>query len=95
MTSVRGNTDSATDSLDQLKHAAAPAIKEGRRRARVLLDKGGDLIDSISTRASETTADLGKGLLGYAKKNPLTALLLAVGAGALLVSATKSIHSRR
>lgn len=97
MTSVNADTlrDSASDALDQLQHAAAPAIKAGKRQARVLLDHSGELIDTVSTRAGETATDLGKSLIAYTKKNPLTALLLAVGAGALLISAAKSSQSRR
>jgi hypothetical protein len=97
MTSANADTlrDSASNALDQLQSAAAPAIKEGKRQAGVLLDQGGELIDTVSTRASETAADLGKSLVAYTKKNPLIALLLAVGAGALLVSAAKSMQSRR
>jgi hypothetical protein len=97
MTSANIDTlrDSASDALDQLQCAAAPAIKEGKRQARVLLYQGGELIDTVSTRASETAADLGKSVIAYTKKNPLIALLLAVGAGALLISAAKSMQSRR
>jgi hypothetical protein len=97
MTSANADTlrDSASDALDQLQRAAAPAIKEGKRQARVLLDQSGELIDTVGTRAGETATDLGKSLIAYTKKNPLIALLLAVGAGALLVSAAKSMPSRR
>ena len=96
MTSANADTvrDSASDTLDQLQRAAAPAVKEGKRQAGALLDQGGELIESVATRAGETAADLGKSLIAYTKKNPLTALLLAVGAGALLVSAAKTMRSR-
>ena len=60
-----------------------PALNEGKRQPGVLLDQGGELIYTVSTRGSETAADLGKGLMAYTRKNPLTALLLAVGAGAV------------
>jgi hypothetical protein len=104
MTSVNADTlrDSASGALDKLRRAAAPALKaaapalkEGKRQAGALLDQGGEVIDTVSTRASKTTANLGKGLITYTRKNPLTALLLAVGAGALLVGAAKAMHSRR
>jgi hypothetical protein len=96
MTSANVDTlrDSASNALDQLQRAANPAIKEGKRRAGVLLDQGSALVDTVSTRAGETATDLGKSLIAYTKKNPLTALLLAVGAGALLLSAAKSRQSR-
>jgi hypothetical protein len=87
--------DSASDAGDQLQRGAAPAIKEGKRQAGVLLDQSGELINTISTRAGETVANLGTSVISYTKKNPLTALLLAVGAGALLISATRSLQSRR
>ena len=97
MTTVKADTlrDSASDALDQLGRAAAPAIKEGKRQAEVVLDQSGELIDAFSTRASETADDLRKGISAYTKKNPLTALLLAVGTGALLINAAKSMQSRR
>lgn len=97
MTSASTDTfrDSAADALDQLQRAAVPAIKEGKRQARVLLDQSGELMDTASVRAGEAATNLGKSLIAYTKKNPLIALLLAVGAGALLVSAGKSIPSRR
>ena len=97
MSSVNADTlrDSASEALDQLQRAAAPTIQEGKRQAGALLDQSSELIDRVSTRASETAADLGKAIIAYTKKNPFTALLLAVGAGALLISVTKSMQSRR
>jgi uncharacterized BrkB/YihY/UPF0761 family membrane protein len=97
MTSVNAERlrDSGSDTLDQLQRAAAPAIKVGKRRAGVLLDQAGELIDTVGTRTSESAADLAKGIIDFTKKNPFTALLLAVGAGALLVSAAKSMQAQR
>jgi len=97
MTSANVDTlrDSASDALDQLQRATAPTIKKGKRQAGALRDQSAELIDTVSTRASETVTDLGKSVIAYTKKNPLIALLLAVGAGALLVSAARSMQSRR
>jgi|GEM_PF-5286128 hypothetical protein len=86
---------SASDARDQIQGAAAPAIKEGKRQAGILLDQSGELIDEVSTRALDTAADLGKSVISFTKKNPLTALLLAVGTGALLIGVTRSLQSRR
>ena len=93
MTSANADTvrDSASDALQQLRRAATPAINEGKRQAGVLLDQSGDLIGTVR----ETAADLGTGLIAYTKKNPLMALALAVGVGALLLSAARSTQSRR
>jgi hypothetical protein len=97
MTSVDANTlnDSASGSLGQAHRAADPAIKEGKRQAGVLLDQSRDLVDRATRRASETAAEMGKNVIAASKKNPLTALLLAVGAGVILVIASKSMQSRR
>jgi hypothetical protein len=96
MTSAHTDTlaKSASDSIDQFQRAAGPAIEQGKRQAGVLLDRGGDLLDTVSARAGETAAGLSKSLIAYTKKNPLLALLLAVGAGALLVSAARSRSGR-
>jgi len=87
--------DSASDAGDKLQRAAAPAIKEGKRQAGVLVDQSGDLIERVSSQAGDIASTLGKSVISYTKKNPLAALLLAVGAGALLIGASRSLQSRR
>ncbi len=87
--------NSASDARDQIQGAAAPAVKEGKRQAGILLDQSGQLIDEVGTRAVATAADLGKSVISFTKKNPLAALLLAVGTGALLIGVTRSLQSRR
>jgi hypothetical protein len=54
-----------------------------------------DTLRDIATTALDQATDIGDELLAYTKKHPLTAMLLALGAGALLISAAKSVHSRR
>jgi ElaB/YqjD/DUF883 family membrane-anchored ribosome-binding protein len=87
--------DSASDTGDRLQRAADSKIQEGKRQAGALVDQSGDLINKAGTRAGEAAADLGRRVISYTKENPLTALLLAVGAGALLIGATRSRQSRR
>jgi hypothetical protein len=53
------------------------------------------LLGTVSAGTSEAVAHLANSLVAFTKKKPLVALLLAVGAGALLVSAAKSAPSRR
>jgi hypothetical protein len=60
-----------------------------------VLEQSGEILGDVSDRAIETATDLSKSLVSYTKKNPVTALLLVVGAGALLVSAAKAIRSQR
>ena len=86
---------SASDALDSVQSAAAPAIKEGKRQAGVLIHQSGDLINSVTKQAGETAADIANAVVEYTKKNPFVALLLAVGAGALLLAAAKTVQSRR
>jgi ElaB/YqjD/DUF883 family membrane-anchored ribosome-binding protein len=86
--------DTATEAIDQVKRAAAPAIKQGKRQVGSLIDQGGDLLDTVNDEAADAAAQLGKRLFSYTKQSPLTALLLAAGVGALLISAVRSIQSR-
>jgi hypothetical protein len=92
MTSISADTikAAASDAVDQLQRAATPALKQGTREAGILLDHSGALIESVRSGLGETASQLGNSLVAYTKKNPLIVLLLAVGAGALLVSAAKS-----
>ncbi|MDP9082571.1 MAG: hypothetical protein M3N50_02225 [Pseudomonadota bacterium] len=87
--------DSASDTFEDLKRAARPAMEAGTRQAGALLDQGGELIDTIRSHAGDTVTTLQKRIVAYTKDHPLTALLLAVGVGAALLSAAKSMHSRR
>ncbi len=87
--------DGISDRVDQVRRSTAPVVKRAKRQAGVLLEQGGEIVSDISDRAIETATDISKSLVSYTKKNPVTALLLALGAGALLVSAVRSIRSQR
>jgi ElaB/YqjD/DUF883 family membrane-anchored ribosome-binding protein len=87
--------DSISDRMDQVRRSAAPVVKRAKRKAGVLLDQSGEILSDVSDRAIETATDISKSVVSFTKKNPITALLLALGAGALLVSAAKSIRSHR
>jgi ElaB/YqjD/DUF883 family membrane-anchored ribosome-binding protein len=96
MSSANADTlrKSTSDAVDQLQRAARPVLKEGKRQATSLLAQSGELLDSVGTQANKTGVALIKSLTAYTKKNPLTALAMAVGVGALFVGA-KSMRSRR
>jgi hypothetical protein len=97
MTSAKVSSliDSAADVLEQLQRAANAGAKDSKRRAGLVLDQSGELLGTVSAGTSEAVAHLANSLVAFTKKKPLVALLLAVGAGALLVSAAKSAPSRR
>jgi hypothetical protein len=92
---VDATVDGISDRMDQVRRSAAPAVERAKRQAGVLLEQSSEILSDVSDRAIETATDISKSLVSYTKKNPITALLLALGAGALLVSAVKSIRSRR
>jgi ElaB/YqjD/DUF883 family membrane-anchored ribosome-binding protein len=92
---VDATVDGISDRMDQVRRSTAPVVKRAKRQAGVLLEQSGEILSDVSDRAMETATDISKSLVSYTKKNPITALLLALGAGALLVSAAKSIRSHR
>jgi len=92
---VDATVDGISDRMDQVRRSTAPVVKRAKRQAGVLLEQSGEILSDVSDRAIETATDISKSLVSYTKKNPITALLLALGAGALLVSAVKSIRSQR
>jgi hypothetical protein len=83
--------DSATDAVDQVQRAAGSAIKRGKRQAGRLFDQGGELIDEVSAKATKAR----KSVIAYTQEKPLIALLIAAAAGAIVMSAAKSLQSRR
>jgi ElaB/YqjD/DUF883 family membrane-anchored ribosome-binding protein len=92
---VDATVDGISDRMDQVRRSTAPVVKRAKRQAGALLEQSGEILSDVSDRAIETATDISKSLVSYTKKNPITALLLALGAGALLVSAAKSIRSHR
>jgi ElaB/YqjD/DUF883 family membrane-anchored ribosome-binding protein len=92
---VDAAVDGISDRMDQVRRSAAPVVKRAKRKAGVLLDQSGEILSDVSDRAIETATDISKSVVSFTKKNPITALLLALGAGALLVSAARSIRSHR
>lgn len=89
-TNVHALKNSASDVLDEM----GKSLKRGKRQAGVLIDQGGELIDTISSRATDMASDLSRSVVHYTKKNPRTALLLALGAGVLLLSAVRAVQPR-
>jgi ElaB/YqjD/DUF883 family membrane-anchored ribosome-binding protein len=92
---VDATVDGISDRMDQVRRSTAPVVKRAKRQAGLLLEQSGEILSDVSDRAIETANDISKSLVSYTKKNPITALLLALGVGALLVSAAKSIRSQR
>jgi hypothetical protein len=89
-TNVHALKSSSSDVFDQV----GKSLKKGRRQANVLIDQGGEFIDTVSTRATDIASDLSRSVVRYTKKNPRTALLLALGAGVLLLSAVRAVQPR-
>jgi hypothetical protein len=92
---VDATVDRISDRMDQVRRSTAPVVNRTKRQAGVLLGQSGEILNDVSDRAIETATALSKSLVSYTKKNPITALLLVIGAGALLVNAAKAIHSQR
>jgi hypothetical protein len=92
---VDATVDRISDRMNQVRRSTAPVVKRAKRQSGVLLEQGGEILSNVSDRAIETATDISKSLVSYTKKNPVTALLLVLGAGALLVSAAKSIRWQR
>jgi hypothetical protein len=91
MNAAKELRNSATDAVDQVQRAASTAIKEGKRQAGRLFDQGGELIDEMSTQARKAR----KSVVAYTRAKPLIALLIAAAAGAIVMSAAKSVQSRQ
>jgi hypothetical protein len=87
--------DTAVDAMGEVRRAAAPAVKKTKRKAGALIAESGALLDAAASRTRDTASDIGEGLIAYTKKHPITALLLALGAGALLVGAANAVRSPR
>ena len=83
------------DKVDDLRGEAAPALKKAVSRAQSMSRQGIDTISDMASQARDAASNASDSLLAYTRKNPVTALAIAVASGALLYAAVKAFTPSR
>jgi ElaB/YqjD/DUF883 family membrane-anchored ribosome-binding protein len=83
------------DKIGDLRSDAAPALKKAVSRAQSMSRQGADAIGDVVSQARDAASNASDSLVAYTRKNPVTALAIAVASGALLYAAVKAITSLR
>ena len=97
--SITGNLSkygqTIADKVDDLRGDAAPALKKAVSRAQSMSRQGIDTISDMASQARDAASNASDSLVTYTRKNPVTALAIAVASGALLYAAVKAFTSSR
>ena len=79
------------DKIGDLRSDAAPALKKAVRRAQSMSRQGADAVGEVVSQAR----DASESIVAYTRKNPVTALAIAIASGALLYAAVKALTPSR
>lgn len=81
---VNGAFDSLADSVQDLRHQAAPALERGIERAGALRQRGIDSVRHGTRQLRETAHSGAEHARGYVRDEPFKALLIAAATGAIV-----------
>jgi len=88
--SAQNATDQMLDKLsskvDDVGSQAAPLLDEAPDQARKLMQQGREALHDTSQMLKERATQASELAVGYAKDEPMKAMLIAAGVGALLMS---------
>jgi hypothetical protein len=89
------NGQTIADKIGDLPGDVAPALKKAVSRAQSMSRQGIDAVGDIASQARDAASNASDSLVAYTRKNPVTALAIAVASGALLYAAVKAFTSSR
>jgi ElaB/YqjD/DUF883 family membrane-anchored ribosome-binding protein len=89
------NAQTIADKIDDLRGDAVPALKKAVSRAQSMSRQGIDAISDMASQARDTASNASDSLVAYTRKNPVTALAIAVASGALLYAAVRALIPSR
>jgi ElaB/YqjD/DUF883 family membrane-anchored ribosome-binding protein len=87
--------NSITGNLSKNRSDAAPALKKAVGRAQSMSRQSIDAISDMASQARDAASNAADSLVAYTRKNPVTALAIAVASGALLYAAVKAFTPSR
>ena len=77
--------DKGSDKVDEAKGGVAPWLDRAENESGKLLQQGREMVNDASQKVRESAAQASDKAVGYTKDEPVKALLIAAGVGALLM----------
>ena len=77
--------DKAADKVDEVKSNVAPMLDKAGDQAQKLMQQGREALNDTSQIVREKATQVSDLAVGYAKDEPVKAMLMAAAAGALLM----------
>jgi ElaB/YqjD/DUF883 family membrane-anchored ribosome-binding protein len=84
-----------SNTVDELRQDAAPALNKALDRARSMGRQSVDAVGDAAQRTRDAASYASDSVIAYTKENPVNALLIAAAAGALLLSLINVLKSTR
>ena len=77
--------DKAADKVDEVKSNVAPMLDKASDQTQKLMQQGREVLNDTSQMVREKASQASDLAVGYAKDEPVKAMLMAAAAGALLM----------
>jgi ElaB/YqjD/DUF883 family membrane-anchored ribosome-binding protein len=99
---IRSAQDTAKDAggvlsnkVEDLRGEAGSALGKAADRVQSMGKQGLDAITNVTSQARDVASKTSDSIVGYTKRNPVRALAIAAGSGALLYAAIKALRPPR
>ena len=81
----------ASNKVESMRSGVGPAIDRASDKAQGLLSQGLDAVSNATRKAQDFAADTQDSIVTYTRAKPVTALLIAAAAGAVVVSLIRAL----
>jgi ElaB/YqjD/DUF883 family membrane-anchored ribosome-binding protein len=88
---VNSAAASASNKVESLRSGTGPALDKAADRAQGLLGQGIDAVSDATRRARDFASDTQDSVVTYTREKPVTALLIAAAAGAVLITLIRAL----
>ncbi len=82
---LRQGLEGTSTTVDRVRDTLKSAVADASARVGVAADRGKDMLADAKTRATDAARQAQDAAVGYAKDEPVKALLMAAAAGAALM----------
>jgi ElaB/YqjD/DUF883 family membrane-anchored ribosome-binding protein len=83
--------DKAIGGIDKVASTLTDTVESARQRSKQIVDQ----VDAAATKVRDSAAQASDSLITYTKNNPVKALMMAAGAGALFLAVIKAFTPSR
>jgi ElaB/YqjD/DUF883 family membrane-anchored ribosome-binding protein len=88
---VDSAASSASNTVESMRSGAGPTLDKASEKAQGLLSQGIDALGDARQKARDFASDTQDSIVTYTRQKPVTALLIAAAAGAVLITLIRAL----